>query len=1478
MAIIKRLKKITIRIIAVMLLLLFLSVILLSLPSVQTYIAHKVTNSLNGKYGTNIQVNRLGLNWKGEVDIRGVYIADHHNDTLIFSKEIQTTILSFKKLYEGDLDFSFVTLTGAKLYVKTYKDETNDNLSIFARRIKPKNSKSTKPFLLNSGAVTLLNSRVKITDENLETPETFNLSQLFLNAENFQINDDIITAKIKQLTTHSKRGFEITNLSSDLTYNNNGLFLKNLVLETLNSTIKGDISLDHGGKGMGNFANNVTINALLTNSKIATNDLNGFYSEFGKDLIITLNGKLNGILNDFTFTNAEVKTKGLSLKGDYSFKNLINTNEAFNINANNHTVIANYYNLAGLLPRVLGRRLPQELKSFGTVKFIGTTSITPTQLTTNSVLTSALGYAKTNLIISNLNNPESAAYKGNIVVDNFNIGSIANTSSLKNITANLDMNGVGFSLNKLNTILSGTVDEFYFEGYNYKNIEVSGNFKKPEFNGILKIDDPNLKMNFDGLISMKKEYNKYHFNADIEYAELNKLNLFKRDSVSVFVGKISMDMDGTTVDNAIGRLTFKETFYQSENDDYYFDDFKITSSFENKKHIISVNSPDIIDGKISGEYTIKDIPNLFRNAIGSIYTNYIPIEVTPNQYLDYNFKVYSQIIEVFVPQLQLGENTRIRGSVSSDESKFKLNFKSPEVLLYKNYLENIKIQVDNDNPLFNTYVSIDSIHTDLYSVSKINFINKTLNDTLYIRSEFKGGNRLEDLFNLSLYHTLNADGKSVVGVKRSDITYREKVWNLNANNNSLNKLVWDNALRTLKIDSLELSHNNEKIQLAGIIKDTSYKQLKVRLKDVNINSIAPKVDSLEITGAITGDIDFVQRDKNYFPNAEIVVKNVAVNTTLYGDLKLNVGGNQNLTLYTINASLINEGKQHLRAVGALDVSHKETQIQLDVNINDFDLAPFTPIGKGVITKIRGNVSGNANVLGAISSPTVRGNLQLEEGGLKIPYLNTDFDFESPTYISVTKNTFDFSKTVITDTKYKTKANLSGSITHTNFNKWGLFLNLDTNRLLVLDTPPDEDQLYYGTAFISGDATIAGPMNELNISANAKTEKGTSFKIPISDAESIGDGSFIKFLSPSEKAARSRGEKVVSNTIKGMEMEFDLDITPDAEVEVVVDKNNNSTLKGRGAGNLLLSINTNGKFEMYGDFIVWEGLYDFRYKGLVQKTIDVERNGTITWGGNPTKAQLNLKAIYNTRANPSVLLDNPSLNRKIDVSVAINLTGEVMQPNLDFEIEFPNVASTVKSELEYKLQDPEFREQQALFLISTGTFAGDGSGQTMLASSIAERINSLVADILSNSDSRFVILPSYEPSVRTLNQETADQFLVQLQTQIGKRIIINGKVGIPVGGVNESSIAGDVRVQWLVNEDGSLRINFFNRQANLQFIGEEQIFEQGAGVSYSVNFDTLKELIEKLFGKKIELEASPKDDSEPKEEEKPIDFSPKATKD
>jgi hypothetical protein len=1455
-------------------LLLLLLVIVLSIPKVQTYIATKVTDNLNETYGTDINIDRLGLNWKGEVDIRGVYIADHHQDTLIYAKALQTNIINFRNLIKGDLGFGNIILDQAKLYVTTYQGEEDDNLYVFSEKFNTGQT-SENPFSLFSNDVTLTNSVVKITDQNLENPEILILDKVNLIANDFKITGPNIDSEIQSLSLEAQRGFIIKDLQADFSYSLEALQLNDLNLKTTASTIQGNIVLNYEDGKIGNdFENTVGINAIFNESVVGTNDLNSFYDEFAPNMEISLDGTMTGVLNNFTFDDLNLQTDGISMRGDYEFQNLLAPEEEYSIRARGHRIVANYYDLRRFMPRILGDVLPNELKDLGSVTFTGNTTITTTELTTDSRIDTQAGNAVTDLSMGNINNFDNAFYNGTVVFNGFNLGKVLGTPTLGKLTADLTFDGRGFSQHTVDTQINGTISSFNVEGYDYKNIVVSGNLKNPIFNGDLTIDDPNLKMEFTGLVDVSKDFNQYDFEADIEYAELNKLNLIKRDSVSVFAGRVVMDMDGTTIDNAVGTINFQQTFYQNTDDDYFFDDFTITSSFEGDVRTIEINSSDIVDGQISGEFLLEDIPDLFRNGIANIYSNYIPKEVTTDQYIDYEFEINNKIVDLFVPQLELGENTRVRGSVSSDESKFKLDFRSPEILLFDNYLGKINVQVDNDNPLYNTYISVDSIYTGVYNVVDVNIINKTLNDTLYVRSEFRGGKKKEDLFNLSLYHTINPQGKSVVGVKRSDITYKDNVWYINKNNNSLNKVVFDDNFKNIRIDSLVLNHNDEYIQMAGVIRDSTYKDLKVRFKDVNIGNITPDIDSLRLQGNVNGRFDFLQKSGAYYPNSTVTIDDVVINEVEFGDLNLQIEGNENLSKYQINTTLINNNVKSINAVGEIDVAATNPQIRLDVDLNQFNLQAFSPFGGDVITNIRGLASGNARVTGNYKSPDIIGRILLENSGLTIPYLNTDFDIEDDTQVVLSKNKFDIGTTTITDTKYNTTGTLAGNATHVNFGDWELNLDIDTDRLLVLDTPPDEDALYYGTAFISGSADISGPVEELVIDVVATTEEGTSFKIPLSDTESIGDDSFIRFLSPEEKQARISGETIVREEEKGLSLNFDLDINDNAEVEVVVDQVNNSTLVGRGAGTLLIRINTLGKFNMWGEFTVIEGSYDFRYGGLIQKTIDVVPGGNINWDGSPERARLNLSAKYETTANPSILLDNPSINRKIPVEVLIDLTGELIQPDIDFRIEFPRTSSIVRSELEYKLQNEEEREKQALFLVASGSFVNDdySGANTFATGTLVERVSGLVNDLFADQDSKFRVGLDYSQGSRLPNQETADRFGITLSTQINERILINGKVGVPVGGVNETAVAGDIEVQWLVNEDGSLRINFFNRQADIQFIGEDQIFEQGAGISYSVDFDTFRELVRKLFNKKLTLESEEEIPIVPDDNSFPVDFN------
>ena len=653
-----------------------------------------------------------------------------------------------------------------------------------------------------------------------------------------------------------------------------------------------------------------------------------------------------------------------------------------------------------------------------------------------------------------------------------------------------------------------------------------------------------------------------------------------------------------------------------------------------------------------------------------------------------------------------------------------------------------------------------------------------------------------------------------------------------------------------------MNHNQEYIQMAGFLQGNNYKDIAIEFIDVDIGKITPPVENLALEGIVNGRLNFLQKDGAYYPDSNVSISNIVMNNIQYGDLLLSVEGNEDLTLYNINTTLTNGSTASIKAIGTIDVRPKNPQIDLDVDLNKLNLDALTPFGTDVITDIRGLASGKASVRGNYKSPDIFGKITLDQAGLRVPYLNIDYSFANNAEVFIAKNKFTLSNIPITDTRYESGGILSGFVTHQNFSDWDLNLDIESDNLLVLDTPASEDALYYGTAFISGEASIYGPADGLTIDVIATTEPNTTFKIPISDVEALGEEGYIHFLSPEEKIARLSGEEIVQLEETGLLLNFELDINENAEVEVVVDQKSGSTLTGRGAGTMLIEINTLSKFRMWGDFIVIDGTYDFKYQSLINKTIAVDPGSTITWDGDPTRANLNITARYRTNANPSVLLDNPSINQEIEVEAVVDLTGEILQPNIDFFVEFPNAGNNVARELTDKLRSKEQREQQAIFLLALDQFQGDtgigvGAGAQVLSSSVGNILN----DLLSDEDGRLNVSVAYDVSERRPDVATSDRFVTTISSKVSDRVIINGRVGIPVGGVTDTQVAGDIEIQWLINEDGTLRMNFFNRQAQIQFIGEQLNFEQGAGIEYSVDFDTFNELMDKLFKKKIEVEAN-----------------------
>ena len=57
--------------------------------------------------------------------------------------------------------------------------------------------------------------------------------------------------------------------------------------------------------------------------------------------------------------------------------------------------------------------------------------------------------------------------------------------------------------------------------------------------------------------------------------------------------------------------------------------------------------------------------------------------------------------------------------------------------------------------------------------------------------------------------------------------------------------------------------------------------------------------------------------------------------------------------------------------------------------------------------------------------------------------------------------------------------------------------------------------------------------------------------------------------------------------------------------------------------------------------------------------------------------------------------------------------------------------------------------------------------------------------------------------------------------------------------------GNVQIDFILNEEGSLKAKVFNKENEFRYIGDELGYTQGVGISYDVDFDTFKEMISKI---------------------------------
>ena len=313
------------------------------------------------------------------------------------------------------------------------------------------------------------------------------------------------------------------------------------------------------------------------------------------------------------------------------------------------------------------------------------------------------------------------------------------------------------------------------------------------------------------------------------------------------------------------------------------------------------------------------------------------------------------------------------------------------------------------------------------------------------------------------------------------------------------------------------------------------------------------------------------------------------------------------------------------------------------------------------------------------------------------------------------------------------------------------------------------------------------------------------------------------------------------------MNFNLEINNNAEIEIIFDKEVGDLIKAIGDGSLLLIINDDGDFEVFGDFYLQQGNYLFTQQDVITKSFQIDNDGLISFNGYPNNASINLDVLYNVQASLNPL--NPDFERQVKSPVVcgIKMYDKLLNPEIEFFIEIPNSDQVVQTSLETITNTDQKLLEQFLYLLLANSFLVENDpsidylGNT-LATTGTELLSNQLSNWLSQTTDAFDLGFKWIPGTGdSLSYQQVE--LAISRKFLDDRVIVNGNVGTPPE-QSEADIIGDLDIEYNFFKDGRFKLRVFNRAEDYDPFSESTGYEQGFGIFFKKQFDSFKDIFDK----------------------------------
>ncbi len=1416
---------------------------------------------------TKVDVKGVDVEFFKKIVLENVLVEDQAQDTLFYADKLKVDI-SYFSFAQKRLDIDDIILLKSEIGIVKKQGEKNFNYQFITDLLAPKDTlkqDSSDTWKITLSAVTLINTRFIYKDNN-DTSHTMgiNYSDLDVKNINAKITDlsfkGLLEGQVQYLSLTEKSGFVLKDLSCKASVDSAKMQLAGLTISTFHSSIIVDTlefkyqSFDDFNR----FVEKVTIRSKFDRTKLDLNDMAYFAPALsGINRTISFQGDVHGKVSDLKLKNLDLFFgKYSEFHGNIDLTGLPNVEETF-IHLNIKSLVTGKTDIEQIpiYPFYKKRTLsvPNNIGMLGLIKFKGNFTGFYNDFVTYGSFATSIGNVNSDVSMQRNNDNGIFAYHGKIKSADFNLGKFLFMSDyLGEITLNATIDGKGLNENAMGTF-KGVINSIEINHYTYQNINVEGDLAKKIFGGLVSIDDNNIAMEFNGSIDFTGAVPNFDFKSTVTKANLNALNFTKIAGTSDISFTTEVRATGSNLDNLLGEINIKSLTYKRKEEAYVLENLNLVAINSNGKKILTLTS-DIADGELDGDYNFSTLNQALKTLLSRYAPSYSEKETRrkADSKEEFKFRITtnstSGITALFFPQLSISRNTSVEGEFNSKTNFIDLKVRSDQMVLFGTKIEKLAVDVSSSGSTIQTKATSKKItYSSNVWIDNLNVQSTTRNDSSIFTLDWEKDaleKRLSKINGTLLFEKNVARLK----IKPSAIYISDSLWTIHDNN----EIAIDST--RIEVRGMRLFNNNQQIKIQGVISKAKEDTLVLSLVNfnlTNINYFTKNASSL-FNGVVSGHASISDIYKNPVFLSNFKFQKLYLNNELIGDGSLSSTWNPANDIINFNGTFTKGIVPNIEFNGFYHPSKKEDNINLELSMTAMRLQFFEEYIKDYCSDFKGQVSGKVLVKGSINQPSINGKLNVQAKKIKINYLNTVYSFSSD--INIENNSFGVEGLKLYD-QNGNSATVTGKLYHDNFKKFQLDFDINAKSFNCLNTTESLNSLYYGKAFVSGIINIFGPFQNLTFDANVKTEKGTQINIPLSGAQEIGENDFVTFVKKDTSSAKdNNGYKV---RLDGMQLNFDLDVTPDAEVLLIFDSQSGDIMKGRGNGHIKMTINTLGNFNMYGDFAIESGDYLFTLKNIINKKFDIERGSTIRWSGDPYNAEINLSAVYRLKTSLSPLFPEDITGvykKRYPVSCKLLLTDQLLKPTINFDIYLPTVDETT-NQMAREVYEQKLNEHVFSLLVLNSFAQKDNGLSEAGASTSSELLSNQLSNMLSKVSNKFDLGVRYRPADQIVSQQVE----VGVSTQLfNDRVSIDGSVGVAgtnpeqnnpgSSNQNTNNLVGDVNVEYKISKDGKLRAKAFNKSNDNTLGTSSGPFTQGAGLAYKEEFNTLNELYQRYLSK------------------------------